>query len=183
MEGMMDTINGMNEDEMKEKVKSLAKDNFRKGLNCAESVFKAMLDSGLVNYPPETVSMTTGFGGGIGLSGGVCGALAAAVMGIGAVHGRSKLPVENMDEAVSQLYGNPGRYRFFNQLPHKFEQIFGSTQCEVLNKDYSDWYNKDRFRKCMNIVVDTASMAVEFIFQGKREGYIQPFGKNMAGKV
>jgi C_GCAxxG_C_C family probable redox protein len=180
---MMETINGMNEEEMKEKVKTLAKDNFRTGLNCAESVFKALIDAKLVDFPPETVSLTTGFGGGIGLAGDVCGALAAAVMGIGASHGRRNPTEGTMDEKVDQLYGNPGRYRFFNQVSHKFAEKFGSTQCDELNKEYPDWFQKDRFRKCMNIVVDTAGMAVEFIYQGKREGYTQPFGKNMAGKV
>jgi hypothetical protein len=31
-------------------------------------------------------------------------------------------------------------------------------------------------------VVEAAAMAVEFIYQGDREGYVQPFGRNMAKK-
>ena len=171
------------EEEMKEKVRQLAKENFRKGLNCAESVYTALLDAGLVDFPPETVALTTAFGGGIGLTGGICGALAAAVMGVGSIHGRRNPAEGTQQEIIDKLYGNPGLYRFFNQMPYKFTEKFGSTQCAELNKDYPDWFNKDRFRKCMNIVVETAVIAVEFIYQGKREGYGQPFGKNMAGKV
>ncbi len=51
-----------------------------------------------------------------------------------------------------------------------------------MNKDYPSWFDKDRFRKCMSIVIDTAGMAVEMIYQGADEGFNQPFGKNMAGK-
>ena len=176
-------IQTVTEEEMKEQVRKLAKDNFRQGLNCAESVYTALLDAGLVELPPDTVALTTGFGGGLGLSGGMCGALVAATMGVGSVHGRGQPAEGNQEEIIDKLYGNPGLYRFFNQIPHKFIEKFGSTQCMELNKDYPEWFNKDRFRKCMNIVVESAAMAVEFIYQGNREGYGQAFGKNMAGKV
>lgn len=173
----------VSEEEMKEKVSQLAKNNFRKGLNCAESVYTALLDAGLVDFPQESVALTTAFGGGLGLSGGMCGSLVAAAMAVGAVHGRRNPAQGTQEEIIDRLYGNPGLYRFFNQLPHRFEEKFSSTQCSELNKDYPNWFDKDRFRKCMGIVVDTSVMAVEMIYQGHREGYGQDFGKNMAGKV
>ncbi len=170
-------------EEMKEQVRQLAKGNFRKGLNCSESVYLALQEAGLIDFPPETVALMTAFGGGIGLSGGVCGALVAAAAGVSSVHGRPHPgQSSNMDEVIQELYGNPGRYRFFNQMPRTFAEKFGSTQCSELNKDYPDWFQKDRFRKCMDIVVESAAMAVEFIYQGNAEGYNQVFGKNMAGK-
>jgi len=171
-------------EEMREKVKALAKENFKKGPNCAESVMMALIDAGLIDFPPEVVAMATPFGGGIGLSGGICGALAAAVMGVGAVHGRRQPIQGEMKDIIDKLYGNPGLYRFFNQIPHAFEEKFGSTDCEILNKDYpNDWYNKNRLKGCMGFVVEAAGLAVDFIYQGFEEGYGQPFGKNMAGKV
>jgi len=176
-------LQALTEEEMKERVRKLAKDNFRQGLNCAESVYTALLDAGLVEFSPDTVALTTAFGGGLGLSGGMCGALVAATMGVSSIHGRRQPAEGNQEEIIDKLYGNPGLYRFFNQMPYKFTEKFGSTQCNELNKDYPEWFNKDRFRKCMNIVVESASMAVEFIYQGNREGYGQPFGKNMAGKL
>ncbi|HWP95294.1 MAG TPA: C-GCAxxG-C-C family protein [Syntrophomonadaceae bacterium] len=171
------------EEIMKEWVRQLAKKNFRQGLNCAESVYLALFDTGLIEFPPETAALTTAFGGGLGLSGGMCGALIAATMGVSSKHGRRKPAEGTQDEIIDKLYGNPGLYRFFNQIPHRFKKEFGSTQCEELNKDYPEWFNKDRFRRCMHIVVETAAMAVEFIYQGNREGFGQPFGENMAGKV
>jgi len=175
-------IKNIPQEEMVEKVRGYAKENFRKGLNCAESVYMALHEADLIDFPKETVALATGFGGGIGLSGGVCGSLAAAAMAVGAVHGRRDPAQGSFDEIVDKLYGNPGLYRFFNQLPRRFEEKFGSTQCEVLNKDYPNWFDKDRFRKCMSIVIDSAGMAVEMIYQGANEGFKQPFGKNMAGK-
>lgn len=180
---MEEDTTALSEADMKEKVSKLAKDNFRKGLNCAESVYLSVHDAGLVEFPGETVALATGFGGGIGLSGGVCGALVGATMAISAVHGRKNPGEGALQEVIDQLYGNPGLYRFFNQVPYKFVEKFGSTECSELNKFCPDWHDKDRMRKCMNIVVESAAMAVEFIYQGKREGYSQPFGKNMANKV
>lgn len=177
------SINEIPVDEMKEKVAQLAKENFRIGLNCSESVFKALMDAGLFDFPAETVAIATGFGGGIGVSGGVCGALVGMTMGVSAVHGRLLTGAEEQSEVIDQLYGNPGRYRFFNQLPHAFEEKFGTLNCKELNKDFDSWFNKDRFRMCMKIVIESAQMAVDFIYQGKQEGYTQPFGQNMAGKV
>lgn len=170
------------EEEMKEKVREAARKNFRAGLNCAESVYLALVEAGLVEFPAETVAMATAFGGGMGLSGGACGALIGAMMGVSAVHGRRNPLEGTMEEIIDRLYGNPGLYRFFNQIPHRFVEKFGSTECRELNKDYPTWFDKDRFRNCMRITIETAVMAVEFIFQGAREGYVQPFGKNMAGK-
>lgn len=170
------------EEEMKEKVRQLAKGNFRKGLNCAESVYLALHEAGLIDFPPETVALATAFGGGLGLTGGTCGALVAAAMGVSSIHGRRNPLEGTQQEIIDKLYGNPGLYRFFNQIPYRFAKEYGSTQCYDLNLFFPDWFDKDRFRRCMNIVIESAAMAVEFIYQGEREGYTQPFGKNMAGK-
>jgi C_GCAxxG_C_C family probable redox protein len=171
------------EAEMKEKVRQLAKNNFRQGLNCAESVYLALVDAGVIELARETVALATAFGGGIGLSGEICGALVGATMGVSSVHGRKNPWDGSSEEIIDQLYGNPGRYRFFNQIPYKFKAKYGTIQCKELNRDFPQWFDKERFRRCMSIVLDAADMAVEFIYQGKREGYTQTFGQNMAGKV
>jgi C_GCAxxG_C_C family probable redox protein len=166
----------------KEKVKNSAKTNFKSGLNCAESVLKAILDNVDHNFPDETVALATGFGGGMGLTGNNCGALLGGVMAVGLVHGR-KNPLEGeFKERVDKLYGNPGLYRFFNSLPHRFTDQFGAIDCKKLNEDFDVWFDKDRFRRCMTIVIETAEMAMDLIVEGQETGYTQSFGKNMAGK-
>ena len=59
-------------------------ENFKNGLNCAESVYNALIRAGALDADPETVAMCLGFGGGVGLSGCICGALAASVIANGA---------------------------------------------------------------------------------------------------
>lgn len=169
-------------EEIKQQAALAAGEYFRKGLNCSESVYRALQDVGLISFPPDTVALTTAFGGGIGLSGGVCGALVALTMAVSAVHGRKRPWAEEHLDVIDQLYGNPGLYRFFNQIPSAFVQRFGSTDCRELTHDYGGWFHKERYLKCRAIVMEAAIMAVDFIAQGQKEGYCQPFGENIAGK-
>ncbi|MBP7331243.1 MAG: C_GCAxxG_C_C family protein [Firmicutes bacterium] len=166
-----------------QQAKDNAKQNFRDGLNCSESVFKAVIDTGITGLDPEAVALATGFGGGMGLAGNNCGALIGAVMAVGAVHGR-KNPLEGeFQDRVDRLYGNPGLYRLFNGMSHEFQEKFGALDCQKLNENYPEWFDKDRFRECMKMVIYAAGMAVEYIQKGEKEGYTQPFGKNVAGRV
>ena len=71
---------------------------------------------------PEVKKLATGFGGGTGFFGDSCGAVAGAgVRGMSAVHGRSAYSAGEGKEALmkskEQLYGKPGLYRLFNQIP------------------------------------------------------------------
>ncbi|KUG03485.1 hypothetical protein ASZ90_019121 [hydrocarbon metagenome] len=168
--------------DIEQKASVIASEHFRKGLNCAESVYKAIQDVGLVEFPPETVALATAFGGGIGLYGGVCGALAGLTMAVSAVHGRKQPWAEEHQDIIDQLYGNPGLYRFFNQIPEQFQKKFGSTTCQELISDYQEWFDNQRFCQCRYIVMESTIMAVQFITQGNEEGYCQAFGRNMAGK-
>jgi C_GCAxxG_C_C family probable redox protein len=169
-------------EDIKQEVASIAGEYFRKGLNCAESVYQALQKVGLVDFPPDTVAMTTAFGGGIGLSGGVCGALVALTMAVSAVHGRKYPWAEENLDVIDQLYGDSGLYRFFNQIPTAFVQRFGSTDCRQLTQDYGEWFHRERYLKCRAIVMKSAIIAVDFIILGPKEGYGQPSGENMAGK-
>jgi C_GCAxxG_C_C family probable redox protein len=170
-------------DDLVQKAKDNAKQNFKDGLNCAESVYKAIIDTGVADVNPETVSLATGFGGGIGLAGNNCGALIGAVMAVGAVHGRRNPLEGEFKDRVELLYGNPGLYRLFNGMSYEFKEKFGALDCMKLNEAYPEWFNKDRFRECMKMVVYAAGMAMEYIIKGKEEGYTQDFGVNVAGKV
>ena len=165
-----------------EQARANAEENFRNGINCAESVLKAILDTGVTDLPPEVISLATGFGGGIGLSGNNCGALAGGVMAIGSVHGRKNPMEKEIKVRIDQLYGKPGLYRFFNDFPHQFQDKFGAIDCRDLNEGCTDWFAKERRKRCMEITKETAAMAMAFILKGKEEGYDQPFGENMANK-
>jgi len=81
----------MTKEEKIEAIKQRAGKNFTLGYNCAECVTEAVLSEIDTGLPPEVKKVATGFGGGVGLFGDTCGAIAGAVISVGAVHGRSAL--------------------------------------------------------------------------------------------
>jgi C_GCAxxG_C_C family probable redox protein len=173
----------LKKEELGEKAKQLAGQYFKSGLNCSESVLLAVHDLNFSDLPRELVALASGFGGGMGLSGNTCGCLTGLMMAVGMVHGRKNpLALESREERIKQLNGNPGLYRFFNQIPRRFEQEFGSTNCRELTKLFAQWNSKDRSRKCLYLVEESAKIAVDFIIQGNEQGYQQQFGANMAGR-
>jgi len=95
----------MDKEDLINKAKENARQNFKDGLNCAESVLEAVISTGIIkDFPPEVVAVSTGFGGGIGQFGTICGALAGATIAVGCVHGR-KTP-----QAVSPICYCRNRY-------------------------------------------------------------------------
>ena len=110
----------MTKEEKIEEIRQRARKNFSLGYNCAECVTEAVLSLVDTGLPPSVKKVATGFGGGIGLFGDTCGALAGAVMAVSAVHGRDSLPegADQKDVAMkskAQFYGKPGVYRIFNR--------------------------------------------------------------------
>lgn len=97
-----------------------AEEFFTSGLYCAESVVSALarahgIESELL---PK---MATAFCAGMSRTGGTCGALTGAIMGIGLMLGRS-----SPDESVQPAYAAT------QKLIREFEQEFGSRECSVL---------------------------------------------------
>jgi len=115
--------------------------------------------------------VATGFGGGIGLFGDTCGALAGAVMAVSAVHGRASLP-EGADpkevamKSKQQFYGKPGVYRIFNQVPNRFLAKHGKTLCRELTVQWQDtWLCKDHALFCRELITDAAGIAGSHSFR------------------
>jgi len=174
----------MKKEEVINQAKENARQNFKEGLNCAESVLQAVIDTGIIeDFPPEVVALSTGFGGGIGQYGTICGALAGATIAVGCVHGRKNPKNGTFEERVAQLQGTPGLYRLFNNLPNDFAEKFGACQCEELTSEYKENFGaKERKKMCQQYVIEAAGMAVEYIIRGKEEGYTQKMRKNVPGR-
>ncbi len=175
----------MSREDLINQAKENAKQNFREGLNCAESVLQAVIDTGLIkDFPPEVVAASTGFGGGIGQYGGICGALAGATIAVSCVHGRKKPKTGTFEERVAQLQGNPGLYRLFNNLPNDFADKFGACDCEKLTSEHiGNFATKERKQLCHQFVIAAAGMAAEYIIKGAEEGYADKMRRNLHGKV
>jgi C_GCAxxG_C_C family probable redox protein len=175
----------MTKAEKVEAIKSRARKNFSLGYNCAECVAEAVLSLVETGLPVEAKKMATGFGGGVGLYGDTCGAITGAIIAVGAVHGRSTLPTDPdpkqaAKKAGQELYGKPGLYRLFNQIPNKFLEKYGYTCCRDLTTKWHDqWLCRDHALYCREIITDAAAIAAELIMTDRDEAASKPFGKNV----
>ena len=168
-----------NEKDLKTLVHDYAVENFKSGLNCAESVYDALLRSGALPVPKETIAMCIGFGGGVGLSGSACGALAAAIMANGAVYGRTdpwSVPQDVRGKENIEKY-----YRRYNQMVREFIAENGSMTCREICAPFADWHGKERRQNCLRLVAAAASMAYEFLQMTQEEAFALPYGENIAG--
>lgn len=166
-------------------IKDRARKNFSKGFNCAECVFEAVLEHVETTLPKEVLKVATGFGGGVGLFGDTCGAISGAVLAVSAVYGRSALPKDDdrkaaMKAASQQLYGNPGLYRIFNQIPNKVQQKYGHTLCREITAQWQEqWLCREHALHCREIITDAAELAALLIFGDKDKIASEPFGINV----
>ena len=143
-----------------------------KTLHCARTVLEGIRENtDIGNRRLENFSFV--FDGGVGLSGGVCGALVGAVMGINLLLG---LPVRNMSywEIIkgfaighfNLLVDRPPETREpFNagkQVVKKFKEITGAFECRVITEKYfSGWDDFQMFIKGANRCQQLMDFAVE----------------------
>lgn len=101
-----------------------ARDYFRQGYNCCQSV--AMAFSDILGLEPEKVAeLTSGFGGGMGRMREVCGAVSGMTFCAGAV--RPAADPQNREERTAN-------YALVQQMAGEFREAFGSIVCrELLN--------------------------------------------------
>lgn len=109
---------------------------FDRGDNCAQAILQATTG----RDDPELLAMAKGFGGGIGGSGCLCGAVSGGVMALG-------------------LSGRSGQSR---QLIAAFKESFRTTCCRSLSKDYR-WQSREHRAHCRQIVCLTAAMVEELL--------------------
>lgn len=106
------------------------------GYNCAQAVLQATTG----RSDPELLAMAKAFGGGIGQSGCLCGAVTGGVMALG-LQGRSGLG---------------------GQLVEAFRKEFRTTCCRGLSKDYQ-WLSREHKANCRRLTVATAGMVDELL--------------------
>ncbi len=114
---------------------------FDRGFNCTQAVLQATTG----RDDPELISMSEGFGGGIGDSGCLCGAITGGVMALG-------------------LAGKADRS---NHLISRFQQSYRTTCCRGLSKDY-EWLSKEHLANCRKITVETAAIVTELLTEDTR---------------
>jgi C_GCAxxG_C_C family probable redox protein len=105
-----------------------AVEKFRQGYNCSQAVVTAFAEDYGVNE--ETAALVArGFGGGMGRTGGVCGAVSGAVM----VIGLSTREITDTDQAKQQAYA------LVREFFRRFRERRPSLQCrDLLGYDIGD---------------------------------------------
>lgn len=144
-----------------------AKDNFKNGYNCSQSVVAA--------YAPKfgiekdiAVRMAEGFGGGMGRMRGVCGAVTAMYMLAGLKYSKA-VPKDTDTRTLI--------YETVRNMAHEFEKINGTTVCAELLGDSKPndssanpeertetYYKK---RPCIKCVEDAAKIIEKVLLDNK----------------
>jgi C_GCAxxG_C_C family probable redox protein len=134
------------------KARSLAGDKFKSGYNCAESILHAFNE--ILNNPlsPEDLKMASGFGGGLGHAGCMCGALTGSVMVLGLLKGRT-----DSGQAREPVYD------LAREFHDRFVNEFGATCCRQLNPHEFD--SPEHLRHCLKLTGKTAKLLMEFILE------------------
>ncbi len=132
--------------------------HFLGGYNCAQSVLLTMFEhwNGKNELVPK---LATAFGGGIGRSGSVCGALTGAVMALGVKHGTNESSLEKRLKA----------YELAHNLYKRFEEKHGTVMCrELIGYDLSNPEELEKARrsnvfqeKCAGFVRSAVEMLAE----------------------
>lgn len=123
---------------------------FRQGLNCSECVLRTFLDMHETGLPDEVIRLASGFGGGIGHTKNICGAITGAVLALGAVRGRDPFASEQMIERISQL--NNEVYPAFRDMIHELEEEYGTLICSELCRPHGDFEGRARKKNCQQMI-------------------------------
>jgi C_GCAxxG_C_C family probable redox protein len=95
---------------------------FKGNFNCSQAVFAALADEFGMDEA-TALKVASGFGGGIGCSGGTCGALTGAVMALGLCCGTADATDKTAKMEV---------YRKVRRLTEEYKLRAGSTICREL---------------------------------------------------
>jgi C_GCAxxG_C_C family probable redox protein len=146
----------------KEELANRAVSLFNSGFNCAESLLLSTAEH-LERCTPSIPSVATGFGGGMGKAGSVCGALTGAVLAVGLACGRSR-PADDKD----RVYGCVRRLR------DEFAKEFGTVMCrELTDCDLTTPEGKEKFERentheerCAKFVAKCAETVFDMVGPG-----------------
>jgi len=105
---------------MNEKASQRSVELFQSGFFCAESVLQALAESQGIQSD-LIPRIATGFCSGISRTGGICGAVSGAIMGINLVAGRNS-PTDSIEVS----------YTLTQELISRFEMQYGSINCRQL---------------------------------------------------
>jgi C_GCAxxG_C_C family probable redox protein len=138
---------------------------FKSGFFCAESVLQAIAESQCIQSDliPRIAS---GFCSGISFTGGICGSVVGAIMGINLITGRNS-PSESLDTS----------FALTQKMISRFEKQYGSIHCcQLIGCDLSTEAGRQHFmennlmEQCIHYAGDATRMAVSLIAEWRKAG-------------
>ena len=123
-------------------------------LNCAEAVFKALLEEAGVSCPPELCKLASAFGKGMGGAGCSCGSLVGAEMAIGFFFGRTEATGHTPDQCLKASKSMHEHFIALNKV----------TCCRILCKGLRAGSPEQR-AQCAKRSADSARKAAEVIIE------------------
>jgi len=137
-------------EEMAIEARNKAGNYFKDGYNCAEAVFLTYRELLAPEMDPSMVRLMTGFGGGVGESGCMCGALTGSIAALNMIKGRTTNQVSR-DEA----------YQLAKEFSEKFKEKYKVTCCRALNPH--PFETREHLTNCLKITGNTSKMLMEFL--------------------
>lgn len=137
-------------EEMSVEARNKAGNYFKEGYNCAEAIFLTYRELLAPEMDPSVVRLMTGFGGGIGESGCMCGALTGSIAALNMIKGRTTNEMSR-DEA----------YRLAKEFTERFTEKYGATCCRVLNPH--PFETREHMTNCLKITGNTSKMLMEYL--------------------
>ena len=134
--------------------RSQAGNKYKSGFNCAEAILNAFNEMLSKPLNAEGLKMASGFGGGLGHAGSLCGALAGSVMVLGLYEGRT-------DSSQSR----EPIYKLANEFHDRFKNQFGGIDCRTLNLHPFD--SQEHMKGCLKLTGGTAKLLMEFLQEKK----------------
>ena len=138
------------------------------------------------NLPGDDVlKAATGFAGGIGRTGSVCGALSGGVMALGLLYGRDTETMKHPDEALRSQRREDIEQKLgtlIKNLRARFEKEYGSIICDdietkIFGRSFDKWDPEEREEKgrlggyedkCPTVVGKAARWVAELILEEQK---------------
>ncbi|MGL5479207.1 MAG: C-GCAxxG-C-C family protein [Clostridium sp.] len=148
----------MSNKERVEEIRKIAEGYFERGeFFCSEAVVKTINDALGKPFSDDVTKLASGFPVGIGKSGCLCGAVSGGVMALGMVYGRSHL--EPMNDKM---------FEESKALHDHIREMYKSTCCRVMTKDFKEFNSPERKAHCIKITGEVAAyVANRLIEDGK----------------
>lgn len=148
----------MSNKERVEAIRKIAEGYFERGeFFCSEAVVKTINDALGKPFSDDVTKLASGFPVGIGKSGCLCGAVSGGVMALGMVYGRSHL--EPMNDKM---------FEESKALHDHIREMYKSTCCRVMTKDFKEFNSPERKAHCIKITGEVAAyVANRLIEDGK----------------